>query len=431
MKEDIDEESKILNFMAMTETGDPDVARKYLETSNWDETTAVNNFFSKIKVGNTDNNNNNNINITNINEINNNINIINEPINNNNNILNQRLINNNDNTKKDEGFISKYIFGPFKSLMGLCTEKRDVDLEEEKRIFHLLPNKIQDSTQFCQFITRKIGVIIFYNVTNIENLTRLITQISRNTMIMNIIKKYFGFYPLLSNINEGYRMQNVISDDQLTYPSFVFCLNRIINRRGDYLDYIFDREYVLKIIQGDNITIENFNNTILESLGKLGINFDNDLGAMSDGEILEKQKSDMEALEKEAQKKEEEFKKNKILEEKKQKEEEIKIEKYQNLINEAKNKLVDEPAEDQPDVTTICFRYPDGSKNIKRRFLKSHTIQNLYDYITSLGREIYTEEENNNFSLFQPFPPKKYDNMDNTLEKEGLFPNAIVQIKEE
>ena len=79
----------------------------------------------------------------------------------------------------------------------------------------------------------------------------------------------------------------------------------------------------------------------------------------------------------------------------------------------------------------ICFRYPDGEKVKNRRFLKSHTIQNLYDYVTSLGKEIYTEEENNSFSLYQPFPPKKYEEMGNTLEQEGLFPNAFVQIREE
>ena len=33
----------------------------------------------------------------------------------------------------------------------------------------------------------------------------------------------------------------------------------------------------------------------------------------------------------------------------------------------------------------------------------------------SLGEEIYTEKENNKFSLYQPFPPKKYDNMEKVL----------------
>ena len=122
--------------------------------------------------------------------------------------------------------------------------------------------------------------------------------------------------------------------------------------------------------------------------------------------------------------KEEEIKKQKINEEK------IK-EEIEKKANEAKNKIVDEPDENNPDCTVICFRYPDGEQRKDRRFLKNNTIQNLYDYVTSLGREIYTEDENNSFSLYQPFPPKKYDNMENTLEKEGLFPNAIIQIKEE
>ena len=98
---------------------------------------------------------------------------------------------------------------------------------------------------------------------------------------------------------------------------------------------------------------------------------------------------------------------------------------------EAERKIVDEPQEGNPDVTTICFRYPDGEKIKNRRFLKSDKIQNLYDYVTSLGSDIYSEEGNSSFSLYQPFPPKKYSNMENTLEQEGLFPNAVVQIREE
>jgi len=131
------------------------------------------------------------------------------------------------------------------------------------------------------------------------------------------------------------------------------------------------------------------------------------------------------------QKKEEELEKEKKKEEKRKKEEEIKMKEIVDKAEEAKAKIVDEPNEDDPNSTIICFRYPDGEKTKNRRFLKSNTIQNLYDYITSLGQEIYTENENNHFSLYQPFPPKKYDIMENTLEKEGLFPNAVIQIREE
>ena len=139
---------------------------------------------------------------------------------------------------------------------------------------------------------------------------------------------------------------------------------------------------------------------------------------------MQKQKNDMEALENQIQKKEEELKQEKL-------NEKLKLEEIENKANAAKLKIVEEPKEDNPDCSIICFRYPDGEKRIDRRFLKTNTIQNLYDYVTSLGKEIYTEEENNTFSLYQPFPPKKYEIMENTLEQEGLFPNAIIQIKEE
>ena len=97
----------------------------------------------------------------------------------------------------------------------------------------------------------------------------------------------------------------------------------------------------------------------------------------------------------------------------------------------AKRTLPEEPSKDDPNSTSIVFRYPDGEKRIERRFLKTNKVQILYDFIFSLGREIYTEPDYTKFSLIQPFPFKTYDNMDKTLEEESLFPNAVLQIKEE
>ena len=427
----IEYNSKVLDFMAMTETGDPEVATKYLKEANWDETAAVNNFFSKIKV-------NNNINNNNIigDELNNNNNL-------NNNILNRNLINNNNNNtntnnninnnnQENEGFISRWILNPLKAILGSCVEKREVDIEEEERIFHLLPNKINDSHRFCQLIKRKIGIIIFYTANNIQFLNRFINQLSRNSMLINLLKKNFFVYPLLANTNEGYKMQNVISDNQMIYPSFVFCFNNSNNRRGDFRDIILSRNHVYNILEGESITLDVFNNTLLDCMDRVGFgNMGNNLGGLTDAEVLEQQKIDMENLEKQVQKKEEEQKKERILEQQKKLEEELKLKQIENKAKEAKKKIVDEPDINNPNVTTICFRYPDGEKRKDRRFLKNHTIQNLYDYVTSLGKEIYTEEDNNSFSLYQPFPPKKYVDMDNTLEKEGLFPNAVIQFREE
>ena len=51
--------------------------------------------------------------------------------------------------------------------------------------------------------------------------------------------------------------------------------------------------------------------------------------------------------------------------------------------------------------------------------------------VKSLGREIYTEEQYNNFSIIQTFPFKNFeDKLNNTLEEEGLYPNSVLQIKE-
>ena len=126
----IEKDTIVLDFMAMTETGDPEVAKQYLETSQWDVTSAVNNFFSRINV-------NNNIPRNNI-------------IINNNNLLNTNLNNNNhNNNENEEGFFNKYVISPlsglFNAIIGSCKEKREIEKDEEERIFHFLPNKIQDS----------------------------------------------------------------------------------------------------------------------------------------------------------------------------------------------------------------------------------------------------------------------------------------------
>ena len=420
----IDINSKVMNFMAMTETGDPEVATKYLESANWDETTAVNLFFSKINV-NSNNNNKNNLFPEDIEQDNNNIL--------NRNLINHEEINNRNNNQENEGFFYRYIISPIKSLLGSCMEKREVDKAEEERIFHLLPNKINDTTRFCQIIQRRVGIIIFYTGKNVQFLNGFINQLSHDTNCINLLKKYFHVYPLLAQTNEGYRMQNVVSDNVIIYPSFVFCFNGSNNRRGNFTDLIFDRDHIINILEGESITVKTFNNSLVDCCERAGFfsDINNDFGPMTDGEILQQQKLDMEALEKQVQKKEEEMKKQKIMEQEKIKEEENKKKELEKKANEAKSKVVEEPNADDPNVTTISFRYPDGENRKDRRFLKTHTVQNLYDYVTSLGREIYTEEENNNFSLFQPFPPKKYEEMGNTLEKEGLFPNAVIQIREE
>ena len=148
---------------------------------------------------------------------------------------------------------------------------------------------------------------------------------------------------------------------------------------------------------------------------------------MTDGQLLAFQELKLRELEKVEEKKQ--LEKEKMLEEN---------EKYNNIINkeieESKKiaaQLKPEPEDDNPDKCIILFRFPDGEKSAQRKFIKQDKINDLYDYIKSLGRDIFTENEHHHFSLLQTFPFKSFDDKkDNTLEQEGLFPNSVLQIKE-
>ena len=435
--EEIDYSSKIFNFLAMTETNDEEAAMKYLEQNDWDETKAVNKFYSDIDKNQTNNeliNESNNINITNRSKV---------------QLINENNINNdiNINEQNGESFIYKYFVKlPYQFILNCCSENREVSKEDEKKLFRFFPNLVDDFLEFCHLIKKKIGIIIFYSGKNIIFLKTLISYISRSTNNMNIMKQYFVVFPILANTRDSNKIQDLIIDNSdnnidIILPSFIFCYNRS-NNKNSYLNPILNKNHIIYKLEGESTTVDSFyeaiketskyietrnNNLISNSLNSL----DKSFGLLTDGEILTHQKYEMEELERKVQLDEEKQKQEEIEQENNKKKEELIEKEIQEKAKEASKKVLEEPNSEDPDSTTICFRYPDGEKSINRRFLKSHRIQNLYDYVESLGEEIYTEKENNKFSLYQPFPPKKYDNMENTLEMENLFPNALIQIREE
>ena len=149
---------------------------------------------------------------------------------------------------------------------------------------------------------------------------------------------------------------------------------------------------------------------------------------LSDGQVLAKREAEMRKLEKmqeEKEKKEEEERKKKL-------EEEKKIKEYENEAKMAKMLLGEEPDDNNPDVCFIKFRLPDGEKILERKFLKTDKISILYDYVKSNGREIFMEPDATDFDILcSGFPPQNLENKKNsTLEKEGLYPNSILQIRE-
>ena len=400
-----DENKKIINFMEISKINDFELAKKYLISSNWDEAQAINKYFSRIDKNNSINEKDFNLNNKEIKK----------------NSQNNSSSNNDDN----EGFFSKYIFSPIYSLFSSCYSNHDSDYEDETKIFHFLPNKIQDFSKFNKFIKKYIGIIIFYDKKNLEFLQQFINKICRNSSIMNILRQKCVIFPISSSSENGYKILNILSDSNILYPSLIFCFNKS-------KDNIFDKNNLIEIINGESVNVDIFYKSLIQSISKIEQNNNlinneqesNNYNFLTDGEILQKQRNDMEELEKNVQKMEEEINTENI----KKRENINKIEKE---AEKYKSKFVAEPDKDNPDCCTICFRYPDGDKRRDRRFLKTDKIKILYEYITSLGNEIYTEDGNGVFSLYQPFPPKKYDNMESTLENEGLFPNAVIQIKEE
>jgi hypothetical protein len=99
-------------------------------------------------------------------------------------------------------------------------------------------------------------------------------------------------------------------------------------------------------------------------------------------------------------------------------------------MSESISMLPDEPEESNPNATTINFRSPDGSTTFTRRFLKTHRIRSLYDYIISLGVDAGFENDHSDFELMQNFPKQIYDDMNQTLEAAGLFPRSKIIIHE-
>ena len=191
----------------------------------------------------------------------------------------------------------------------------------------------------------------------------------------------------------------------------------------DYRDYEFDNDLIYPIYPGigpNQSQIPSFSNNNL-----------NDSEALSDSIIRKNIDNEMKELEKIEEKRERREREEK---EKKRKEEEEKkkLEQKEKEDKELFSMLIPpEPDENNPDKCIIIFRLPDGEKNIQRKFLKTDKIAILYDYIRSLGKEIYSEEDYHNFSIIQTFPFKNFENkLNNTLEEEGLFPNSVLQIKE-
>jgi len=127
-----------------------------------------------------------------------------------------------------------------------------------------------------------------------------------------------------------------------------------------------------------------------------------------------KKAADMERIERE----------KKLAEEKRLKDEEIKQKQIEESKKLKSSAVPPEPLPLDPNSCEIAFRMPSG-KRVVRRFLKTNTIESLYNFIGSLGEP---DIDNFKYEISQPIPKRVYADMSATLEKEGLIPKAVVQV---
>ena len=356
--------------------------------------------------------------------------------------------------------------------------------EDNNKYFHRF-SKIKNAVQsYDNFITKlkankKTGVIILYSFNNIRLIRDQLKYILDEPLSKELLFDNSIIYPVIDSSLEGDNFISELNIEKL--PIFIICKFKndeslaIISKLEipfklcDFRDNILESEQAyfnktnfINIAQknkNNNINSTNninkineenknpnyINNNINDNYKKEYIpdyndyDFEDDENIdfiynlpennikLSDGQVLAIQELKLRELEKMEENKQNEEKK--IFEEK---------EKYQNIINqemeESKKILANlkpEPDDENPEKCIILFRFPDGEKSVQRKFLKQDKINLLYDYIKSLGREIFTENDYHHFSLLQTFPYKLFDDKkDNTLEEEGLFPNSVLQIKE-
>jgi len=91
------------------------------------------------------------------------------------------------------------------------------------------------------------------------------------------------------------------------------------------------------------------------------------------------------------------------------------------VVTSVKIPVVDEPGADNRTAIQIAIRTPNGPR-LQRRFLPSNTLQDLFNYLQSMGIDM------NNHNLFTPHPKKQLtrDLLNHTLEQIGIGHSSLL-----
>ena len=450
MEQEINYAEKINTFKLLIDNNSDDIALNYLQKANWDEEQAAILFNKENRTIPSD--------------------VIHQP-----KQPEPKVTKPTGNTNRNNPY-DKFIKIPMidpsvnQSIFGKLFGWLKAKPENYNKIFDIFKtNVVKDMNDFNKKIriSGRIGIIFLYNKDNLGNLKKICENITKDQLTLKLFTNDKTIFPIVNNSNEG---AFIIEKTNIKiFPTILFCKKipgypdnfAVLKSIHNNTDKDSLRNAISEVVklssqldeagkqnnnQPDNKKsntnfiddIRNYDPSLL-----FGGDFNKDIFIPPDvpynqpseykptnADIIAQQKRDMEELERqENQKRLEEEKRKK----KEQEEERLRKEKEEQLKREQENKkkiLPPEPSMDDPNKTIIVFRYPDGMKSVTRRFLKTDTINILYIFIETLGKEIYTEDDSTSFELIQTFPFKRYDNREKTLEEEGLYPNSVLQIKE-
>ena len=305
--------------------------------------------------------------------------------------------NNHNNSNNNKSFIRSFLES-FKCFV--CGNKPEEESDISLKILNL-PNLETDIKIFESKLKTFIGILIITDKQNLYLIETLSDLIQNNEKLFKLLSDRFIFY--ISQNNEiDFFQKNFNNNFEFYFPVFIFLQNSI-NIKNELTRFEGEKNF-------DNFT--TYLAIAIEEKKRLKKN--------SNGYIIQQQKKELQKLEEEVQLKE------KIEKEKEQKIKE-ELMKKQIKKEEIKKKLKKEPSNNDNNITTISFRFPDGEKRIERRFYLDDTIEDLYSYIYTLEN---TNFNNENFELIQTFPYKIFNNMKLTLQQENLIHNAVIQIRE-
>ncbi|ELT92191.1 hypothetical protein CAPTEDRAFT_228273 [Capitella teleta] len=205
-------------------------------------------------------------------------------------------------------------------------------------------------------------------------------EFCRDTLTRADIKEFFSnqivFWACSVNKPEGYRVSQALRE--VTYPFLaLICLRQ--NRMTVIARFqgLMNPEELLEKVQ--RTIRDNESWLIAARADRDERNFNNQLRQEQDEAFLESLRADQEKErkkreEEELKEKEEEEERNKLLEEEREKE------KLQRRKEQLRDELPAEPTSDDPNVIKILLKLPSGIR-LERRFLKTHSLQHLHNYV--------------------------------------------------